>query len=265
MTRFRVTWVGASAMFVVGTVACTRLLGIDEDYTLATGEEAGAEGTDRRREVARGEPAGSGADAGHDEDAAAMTPPVTAKAEAEAGTRPGDGRASDSGLPDVVSTDGADPLEAYLPCRPGLYEGSFEGTHRPSATFVGVPLRVSGDVALRLEMRNATTMFVAQGTFDGTFDTSLLPAPPMQPVQPSPPFRARLVGTVDCETNEVELQFVEGTYTLTGTSVFDAAFTGHLQGTFDVSARTLSGTWSSVESNTTYAGDGSWHVSWVGQ
>jgi hypothetical protein len=220
-------------------VACTNLLGIDGDYTLAEDRRGGTGGSQLTEDV-------SGGDA---------STPSARDGQAFLDAHGGDAL----GPPhedDAATVDGCVdcPPPMLTACTPGYYEGPLSGSHASSVTVVGVPFRLSGLVKFRLGEPINGVATVEDGNVSGTA------------AQPTPvPFTGTLTGIVACDTGVFSTQ-LDGSYSLVPGAPVGA--TGTYDGTF--SSFAFTGTWAQVEAytdpdgNHPYGGSGEWGpVRWM--
>jgi hypothetical protein len=146
-------------------------------------------------------------------------------------------------------------------CKPGDYEGTFEGRYS-SGSFFGIPLMetsVSGTISLRLEAAaSGEFLEIRDGRLEGVADTGLGDVP----------FGADLVGELDCSASRLVDSFLRnGSYTVPlGSPTF---FEGPFLADYDrLAHQFVNGTWEVSEAtpenpNNAYGGNGSWGAQWV--
>jgi hypothetical protein len=138
-------------------------------------------------------------------------------------------------------------------CQAGHYTGDFSGMYASPATFVGVPIPVTGNVDLRLNQSAEGEFFViADGHVSGTADLLF-------------PYDCELVGTLNCSTKKLENGALEHcTYTV-GTTQYP--FSGPLGADYNGANQSFeNGAWSATEPNQppSIGGAGTWSAHYAG-
>jgi hypothetical protein len=137
-----------------------------------------------------------------------------------------------------------------LSCKAGHYLGAFNGIYTSPATFVGVPVPVSGNVDLWLaESANGEFFEIADGKVSGVADFVF-------------PFSADLKGELNCVTSKLENgQLENGQYVAFGVTY---AFSGPVDAGYDkLTSAFVNGTWNVKEQNPVFGGSGTWTASWT--
>jgi hypothetical protein len=203
-----------------GASACAEILGIDGQYELERLSNQPASTADARPADGKRD-GGTGGNGFADASMGPLLP---------------------DGAPGDDCSDGCAPVPAE--CRPGTYTGTFNGSHAPSFTVVGVSLPIKdGIVTLRLGAVPGG-LAIESGSLGGSLAVIA-------------DFTANLTGTLDCKTKEFGTDA-----TLVGSFTPDI----HVNGTFtgEMSGLRLSGTWAEHEVvDSQFGGNGAWSATWT--
>ena len=228
-------------------VACTRILGIDGDYIVASGVASDGNGQGGAGGApADGGPARGGADGGAGTGSSGAGGDVDAS---NAGGRVGSGGAGglvgSGGAGGTVPPQQSGGAGGALPgadagqtdCVPGTYAGTFIGTHAPAVTFIGFPFQVTGPFEFTLATI-AGKSGVLQVTNSTGFQSTLVNVGV---------WKVELTGEFDCGTQELTGKI---TGTMAATSV---PLSVALRGTLGGSLAAGSGVWQEQEAVATGA------------
>lgn len=268
-----VAWVFVAS---VATASCTRVLGIDGNYVVAsaggagTGGASGATGTtssggmlggggvgdvpgsggDGRRDSGS---SGSGSGGTMDEPDAA--PPLGG---ASAGGTPSVGGATNSGgttsaggTPSSIDA-GKDGSTTSVLCRAGTYTGRFTGNVQlpPIPDVPNVPIGVQGNVTLHVTPGTTSALYAVTGELGPDSKTAL---------DGLVPVTSDVAGTFDCKTGALVANLDNGQVR----AILVYAFEGTLTATYDESTHEFNGSWTESESGPPPAGSGTGDISKV--
>jgi hypothetical protein len=261
----------------VMSASCTRVLGIDGNYVVAsaggagTGGASGAAGkTGSGGTLAAaggvgGDVPGSGGDGrgdsgstsgnggtGEESDAAPPIGGASASGGATSGGAPNSGGVTNSGGARSSFDAGRDGATSTVLCRIGSYEGRFKGTVQfPAILDVpDVPIPVQGDVTLEVAPGQSATLFAVTGKLGP--DSQI-------PLDAFVPFSSDVAGTLDCATGVLAANLDNGQVR----SLVVYAFEGTLTATYDKSAHEFTGSWIESESGPPPAGSGTGDINAV--
>lgn len=224
----------SSTIALLLLTGCARILGIDGDYV---SEVAG----DGARMEAGADHSGPVSSAGQTGSGGVASPPSSGGVGGGTGGlligfpgRGGDTALGDSGVDSGAGGNGG------VACRAGHYSGSFDGSHRPLVTVVGVPATVStGTVSFDL-VGNSDVLAVEAGKLDAKL-TSIV-------VQDAGSMTASLTGRFDCNTRRIVNGQLTGRIEVVNLvpSTIGGAWTGVMD-----QVGTFTGTWTEHEIRST--------------
>jgi len=140
-------------------------------------------------------------------------------------------------------------------CKAGRYVGTFDGFYASGLTFIGVPIPVAGNIDIVLDESVDGEFFtISNGKVSGLADFAF-------------PFEAKIEGTLNCSTGELEGGFLRSGVYLVGPIVGN--FEGPLEGHYDKLAHAFTTskwtvgepTW--VVPRGLYGGEGHWESTWT--
>jgi len=258
----------------VVSASCTRVLGIDGKYVIAsaggagTGGTSGASGTTSSGGTLGGGGAGNlpgSGDGGRDSgpstsgnggttdepDAAPPLGGASAGGTATSGGAPNSGGVTNSGGAPTSFDAGRDGATSTV-CRTGSYAGRFKGTVQfpPIPDVPNVPIPVQGDVTLDVAPGRSATLFEVTGKLGPDSQT---------PLDGFVPFSSDVAGTLDCATGVLAANLDNGQVR----SLVVYAFEGTLTATYDYATQEFTGSWSESESGPPPAGSGTGDISTV--
>jgi len=185
---------------------------------------------------------------------------------------PGGGSGSNAGDPAANKNANISwnwtPTMAAGGCRPGHYEGNFEGGYSSSLTFIGFPIPVSGvsfdatmpalEFNLDAAPGGGEILQVSGGKMRGTANGLF-------------PFAFDIVGDLDCATLKFNAELTNGYY-MVGTTMIPIG--GPLTADYDpVTGSMVNGQWIVTEPGYSppafstapwYGGEGTWHAMYTG-